>query len=78
MVCVDVYPGNTLYLDFEDDEEIGFEMDWNQMEFNDPTLDPGETAYFYINMVWSSLSTTPGEELTSSINAKFTWEQVTE
>ena len=79
-VCVYVYPGDTLYMDFEDAEEIGYDVDWNQfdVDFQDPTLDPGETAYFYIDMQWLGSSTTPGEELTAAINAKFTWEQVTE
>ena len=44
----------------------------------DAVLDPGETAYFYIEMLWNSSSTTPGDPLTASLNAQLDWEQVTE
>ena len=62
--------------DYED-VPYGYEPSFYE-EILDAVLNPGETAYFYIEMRWDSNSTTPGDPLTASMNVKMDWEQVTE
>lgn len=56
---------------------VTYEPPGNYASEFEAVLDPGETAYYYIEMVWGSSSTTPGEPLTATMNAQIDWEQVT-
>ena len=76
-VCSVFHLGDGIYSDFESGSE-GVEPDWYQLEAIDPTLEPGETAYFYVEMQWLSTSTTPGEPLVASLDVEIDWQQVTE
>lgn len=74
-VCAQLAIGGNAWDDFGD---LISGADWDWSVFSEsPILDPGETAYFYILMEWYKTSTIPGEPLTATLNAKFTWEQVT-
>ena len=63
--------------DYDTEMYYGPEIQWTE-ELFDAVLDPGESTYFYIEMLWNSSSTTPGDPLTASLNAQLDWEQVTE
>lgn len=58
-------------------EAQGAEMLFDSEHLNS-VLDPGETAYYYIKMTWSSNSTESGEPLSIPLNVQMDWEQVTE
>ena len=75
-VVAELYPDISYVEDYQS-ETLGYDGSWDEAQL-DAVLDPGETAYFYIEMRWDSNSTTPGDPLTSSLNAQITWEQVTE
>ena len=75
--CAILYQGDEIYTNYEE-PSTAIEPDWSFLETEDPTLEPGETAYFYIEMNWYSSSTVSGEPLTPTLNAEITWEQVTE
>ena len=75
--CSRLYSSVTWVDDYTTTDENSFDPGWDEAQF-DAVLDPGETAYFFVQMDWDSSSTTPGEPLTSSLNAQITWEQVTE
>ena len=65
------------FLDDYETDNWGVDFSWYEEQL-DAVLDPGETAYFYIEMRWNAGSTTPGDPLTASLNAELTWEQATE
>ena len=73
--CSTLFPGGEELYDYEDG--ASFDGYWYEEQF-DAVLDPGETAYFYIQMMWAPASTTPGEPLTPTLNAQIDWQQVTE
>ena len=58
-------------------EAIGFEVFFDSEHFNS-VLNPGETAYYYIDMTWNRSSTESGESLSIPLNVKLDWQQVTE
>ena len=65
------------YNDYQDGEVFS-DFTFVDEQF-DAILDPGETAYFYVRMVWSDFSNVQSPEpLIVSLNAQLTWEQVTE
>ena len=65
------------YNDYQDGEVFS-DFSFVDEQF-DAILDPGETAYFYVSMVWSSYSNVQSPEpLIANLNAQLTWEQVTE
>ena len=64
--------------DYEASEDASIiEQYWWPEQF-DAVLDPGETAYFYVNMLWNAESTKSGDPLTPSLKAELSWEQVTQ
>ena len=58
-------------------EALGYEEIFHVEHLNS-VLDPGETAYYYIRMVWDEISTESREPLSIPINVQLDWEQVTE
>ena len=58
-------------------EAMGFDFMFDSEQFNS-VLDPGETAYYYIDMTWDSTSIESGEPLSIPLNVQLDWEQVTE
>ena len=79
-IYVELIPNSSFYEDYAVGESEYGVLDGNSFfdEQFDAVLDPGETAYFYVQMNWNSKSTTPGDPLTATLNAELIWEQITE
>ena len=76
IVSTELYP-DLHWVVVYDDAPYGKDVSFSEEQL-DAVLDPGETAYFYILMEWSSRSTTPGDPLTATMNVEMDWQQVTE
>ena len=76
-VYASLHPDENYWDDYEIEPYGVMITNWDETQM-DAILDPGETAYFYIRMLWDKNSTESGEPLTTSLNAQLDWQQVTE